>query len=78
MSYYCVTSLIALSWQYRDRKPEVGDISYSYRMTLKTLYIVPLELEGAEPHAPLELEGAELHAPLELEGAKLSLYEMAV
>ena len=47
-------------------------------MTLKTLYIVLLELEGAELHAPLELEGAELHAPLELEGAKLSLYEMAV
>ena len=38
-SEYCFTSLSAQSWQYRDRrKPEVGTLLYSYRMTSRVLY----------------------------------------
>ena len=38
-SEYCFTSLSAQTSQYRDRrKPEVGTILYSYRMTSKILY----------------------------------------
>ena len=38
-SEYCFTSLSVQSSQYRDRrKPEVGTILYSYRMTWRVLY----------------------------------------
>ena len=38
-SEYCSTSLFAQSWKYHDRrKPEVGTILYSYRMTPRVLY----------------------------------------
>ena len=39
MSEYCFTSLSAQSWQFRDRRnPEIGTMSYSYRMTSRVLY----------------------------------------
>ena len=38
-SKYCVTSLFAQSWQYRDRrKPKVGTILYSYLIASRVLY----------------------------------------
>ena len=39
VSEYCFTSLSAQSWQYRDRrKPKIGTMPYSYRMTSRVLY----------------------------------------
>ena len=39
MSEYCLGSLSAQSWQYRDRsKPQVVAMPYSYRMTSRVLY----------------------------------------
>ena len=39
VSEYCITSLSAQSWQYRDRrKQEVVTILYSYRMTSRVLH----------------------------------------
>ena len=39
VSEYCFRSLFAQSWQYRDRwGREVGNMRYSYRMTLRVLY----------------------------------------
>ena len=39
MSEYCLTSLSAQSWQYRDRRePKVETMPYSYQMTSRVLY----------------------------------------
>ena len=39
VSEYCFTSPSVQLWQYRDRKkPEVGTVPYSYRMTSRVLY----------------------------------------
>ena len=51
-SEYCFMSLSAKSWQYRDRrKPEVGTILYSYRMTSRVLYYAQYHRQHCTLHS---------------------------
>ena len=52
VSEYCNTSLYAQSWKYRDRrKPEVGTMPYSYRMTSWVLYSAQYNTKHCTPQA---------------------------
>ena len=54
MSEYCFTSLSAQSWQYRDRrKPEAGNMPYSYFEWLQEFFIVHSTIGSTEHSKPM-------------------------